>query len=336
MNLEKWSFRVGTAVIAFAVLLRLASNGVLGAVVDTLSTPKAVEIIMFLETGKTVRPIEPQIPTAPTQTEPSSPTTPAPAEPTVPAQAVFAPDDANLVSVNSVCGYNADVPALIQQPLSWNLKQQAPTVLILHTHGTESYEKTEKYEESSRYRTRNTDYNVVSVGAQLAKTLEAGGIQVIHDTTMHDDPSYNASYNEARTSIKEYLKKYPSICLVLDIHRDAVTDSKGKQIRFTVDTQQGTAAQLMMVVGTDVRLKHPQWPENMSLAVKLHALLEKNYPGICRPISFRSQRFNQDLSTGAMLIEIGSAGNTRQEALLSARLLGNTILELAQGASSAQ
>ena len=171
MNLEKWSFRVGAAVIAFAVLLRLGSNGVFGAVVDTLSTPKAVEIIMFLETGKTVRPIEPQIPTAPTPTEPSSPTTPTLAEPTVPAQAVFAPGDANLVSVNSVCGYDADVPALIQQPLSWNLKQQAPTVLILHTHGTESYQKTEDYEESSRYRTRNTDYNVVSVGEQLAKTL---------------------------------------------------------------------------------------------------------------------------------------------------------------------
>ena len=87
----------------------------------------------------------------------------------------------------------------------------------------------------------------------------------------------------------------------------------------------------MLVVGTDVRLSHPQWPENMSLAVKLHALLERNFPGICRPISFRSQRFNQDLSPGALLVEVGAAGNTHAQALEAARVLGKTLLELSKG-----
>jgi len=135
--------------------------------------------------------------------------------------------------------------------------------------------------------------------------------------------------------VKEYLDKYPSIRLVLDLHRDAARDKEGNQAPLTATVQGRKVAKLMLVVGTNVRLKHPNWPENMSLAVKLHALLEKNYPGICRPISFRNQRFNQDLSPGALLIEVGAAGNDRQEALASAELLAQTILELANGTEGA-
>lgn len=104
---------------------------------------------------------------------------------------------------------------------------------------------------------------------------------------------------------------------------------------YTTQLQGENVAQLMMVVGTDASGQaHPNWPQNMALAVKMHALLEKNCAGICRPISFRSQRFNQDLTTGAMLIEVGSAGNTREQALRAARILGQTILELSQGTAS--
>ena len=195
------------------------------------------------------------------------------------------------------------------------------------------YENTENYKESGYYRTENADFNMISVGAELTKILEAGGISVIHDTAMHDAADYNNSYNAARKSIKKYLETYPSISLVLDLHRDAARADTGKQAKFTAKVNGETAARLMLVVGTDSKLSHPQWPENMALAVKLHALLEKNYPGICRPISFRSQRFNQDLSTGALLIEVGAAGNTRQEALTAARLLGKTILEMSGGAT---
>lgn len=338
MDWEKWCLRASAAAIVGAILIRLSSAGVLNTVVNALSSPEVLSVILFLETGRVVRPAQPQLP----QTDTADDATEAPTEETPPvqslqepAQAVFAEADAELVKVNSVCGYDTDLPALLQQPLDWDLTQQEPTVLILHTHGTESYTKTENYQESSAYRTLDTGYNVVSIGAELAKTLEAGGIRVIHDTAMYDSPSYSSSYSNARKSIRSYLEKYPSIRMVLDIHRDSVEDSDGDQMRFTAQSNGKTAAQLMMVVGTDANgLNHPDWPENMSLAVKLHAQLEKNCPGICRPISFRSQRFNQDLSPGAMLIEVGSAGNTREEALLAAQILGQSILELSQGAVS--
>jgi stage II sporulation protein P len=285
--------------------------------------------MLFLETGRVVRPAPVEAP----QTEIPTTVPTVSAQPEAPAQAVFAEADAALVEVNSHCGYEANVSAMIQNPLNWDLMQQAPTVLIVHSHGSESYEKTEDYEETSNYRTLNTDYNMISIGEELKNVLEAGGIRVLHDTTMHDQPSYSASYSHSRKSVKKYLEEYPSICMVLDLHRDAVENSKGKQVKFTAKKDGKTAAQLMLVVGTDVRLSHPDWPENMSLAVKLHAQLEKAFPGICRPISFRSQRFNQDLSPGALLIEVGSAGNTRAEALAAARVLGDAVLALAKGAT---
>lgn len=328
MDVEKWSLRIGAAALLCAVLLRLGSSGVFQTAAQTLATPEAIAVMMYLETGRVVRPVHAITPeeTAPADTIP---------EADAPAQAVFAQADAALVEVNSYCGIDPDVPAMIQKPLSWDLTRSEPTVLIVHSHGSESYQKTEDYEESSAYRTLNTDYNMISVGAALKKVLEEGGISVIHDTTMHDNPSYSASYSRSRKSVKAYLQEYPSICLVLDLHRDAVENSSGKQLKFTAEKDGKTVAQLMLVVGTDTRLSHPNWPENMSLAVKLHALLEKDFPGICRPISFRSQRFNQDLSPGALLIEVGSAGNTRQEALAAAQVLGQTILALSAGAEAA-
>lgn len=330
MDKETLSLRIGALAIAGAILLRLSSSGALGAVAETLSSPEAVSVMLYLETGRVVRPAQPQAPENPKEQEPtpiqedSIPTKPTETLP----QAVFSDKDAALVEVNSVCGYDTDLPALLRKPLNWNLAQEEPTVLILHSHGTESYTKTEDYTESSSYRTLNAGYNVVSVGAELKKHLEAGGIRVIHDTTLHDHPSYSSSYSHARKQIRSYLEQYPSISLVLDIHRDSVENSRGEQVAFT----EKKAARLMMVVGTDANgLNHPNWQENMALAVKLHAQLEKNTPGICRPISFRPQRFNQDLSPGGMLIEVGSAGNTRQEALEGARLLAQAILELSRG-----
>ncbi len=348
MDWEKTTLRVGAAAVAVAILFRLMSVGGLGVLTRALTSPEFAAAVLLMETGRAVKPG--QTPTAPTQPEVAAPTQPevtaptqpettASTEPTTPetvpettapeaAVAVFAEKDASLVSVNSVCGYEANVKALLQTPLSWDLTEEKPTVLIIHSHATESYKGT------SGYRSKNEKKNVVAIGAALEKVLEKGGIQVVHDKTLHDSPSYNNAYNNARQSIEKYLKKYPSIRLVLDIHRDSVEDESGKQMQFTQKVDGTATARLMLVVGTDAGgLVHPNWPENMSLAVKLHAQLEKNTPGICRAISFRSQRFNQDLSPGALIVEVGSAGNTQKEALAAVRLLGNAIIDLAQGAN---
>ena len=323
MNWEKWCIRLGAGAVLFALAVRLLSGGAVEAVVETLAQPEVTAALVFMETGRILRPAPEPEP----EPEPS-----APAEQML--MPVFSPSDAPLVKVHNVCGYGADVETMLTQPLAWKLKTDKPTVLIVHSHGTESYQKTENYNEYTSYRTRENQYNVVSVGAEIKKTLEQGGISVLHDTTRHDDPPSSKAYANSRKSVQAYLAEYPSIEIVLDIHRDSVENKNGQQVHYALKTPQGTSAKLMMVVGTDANgLKHPQWPENMAFAVKLHALLEKNYPGICRPISFRKQRFNQDLSPGALIVEVGSAGNTRQEALLAGRILAETILELSAGAN---
>ena len=303
--------------------------------VKLLTSRTATAVIFFLETGHVLKNPAPALPvpetTAPKQETTAPPTQAAEStEPTEPEEKgpAFSALDAGLVEVNSYCGYEPDVPAWLETPLSWDLQQEAPTVLILHSHATEGYENTS----SGNYRTQDIGENMISVGESLAVRLEQAGIRVIHDKTLHDYPSYSDAYENSRAAAKKYLEQYPSIALVLDLHRDAVTDSNGDQIKYTVKTDRGTAAKMMLVVGTDAGgLKHTKWSGNMSLAVKLQALLNKKCSDICRPISFRTQRFNQDLSTGALLVEMGSAGNTRQEALLAAEYLADAIIDLAKG-----
>jgi stage II sporulation protein P len=170
--------------------------------------------------------------------------------------------------------------------------------------------------------------------ASLIKFLEEKGIGVVHDRSLHDAESYSGSYESARTAAKTYLERYPSIRLVLDLHRDAAEDAQGNQINYTFPTKKGAAAKLVFVVGTDAGgQNHPVWQENLSLALKLQAALQRRYPDSCRPVQLRPSRYNQDLLPGFLLVEVGAAGNTRQEAMLAAEVLVEAILELAGGAN---
>lgn len=333
MDLQRGSIRMSAAVLAFAVLLRFFAGGGVAQIVNVLTSPEATAAIFFLETGRLVRYPETLKKLATAVDSPvQSGTEQKEEEQEENVQAVLSGAAASLVKVNSYCSYQANIKKALSQPLNWELTGEKPKVLIVHTHASESYEKTEDYTESSAYRTLNKNYNMVSIGAYVAKLLEKEGISVLHDKTVYDYPSYNGSYLAAREGIEKHLKENPSICFVLDIHRDAMQNTNGTQMGTTVKTKSGTASQLMLVVGTDDGgMGHPNWQENLSLAVKLHAQLEQLQPGLCRPISLRAQRFNQDLSPGSVLVEVGAAGNTRKQALIAAKYLAQAITVLAHG-----
>lgn len=307
MNTDRKILRLCTAAVLCAVFLRLA-----GPSLAVWDHTELASFLLFLQTGRVVRQME-QIPEPETVTEE---TLPEPVE-----EVKFSLEDTERIQVNDYAGLQPDVAASLMTSVDWTLTGEEPTVLILHTHGSESYENTEGYTPSSEYRTLQEQYNMVSIGDRVAELLEEQGIQVLHDRQLHDYPSYNGSYGNARTSIQSYLASYPSIRLVLDLHRDAAVDATGSQIGRTVTAPEGEAAQVMLVVGGG----NDNWQDNMAWAVQLQARLERLCPGICRPISLRKSAFNQDLSTGAMLIEVGAAGNTRQEALLSAEYLVRAI-----------
>lgn len=328
MDLQRRCLGIGSVMIVAAVILRLLSAGAWQTIATALESPETAAFLLYLETGRIVHP-EPE--TAPTE---PPPTTLPPTVPTEPADApldvpCFAPGDAALVDVRYHADYRPDLQQMVTSTLRWNLCSDGPTVLILHSHATESYDpRSEPYTATSAYRTLDTDRNMVSIGAYLAQLLEAAGIKAIHDTTLHDYPSYNDSYIASRKTVQQYLKQYPGIQLVLDLHRDA-TDENAAQLDTSARVDGQESAQLMLVVGT----RQEDWQSNMALAVKLTALLEKQNPGVTRPISFRTQRFNQDLSPGALLVEVGAAGNTRQEALTAAKVLADAIIALSKGAN---
>lgn len=322
------ALRVGTAAVLCALLLRLVGMGIPGNILSWVLQPDIAAFLIYLETGRDVRFSAPSQVFSPAY----APESPAPMEQAAEPLPVFSREDGKTLEVYYACSARPDLGAALAAPLDWDLTVPEPTVLILHTHTTESYTKeTEDYEETASWRTLDEQYNMLSIGDALGRILAREGITAVHDRQIHDYPSYNGSYNHARKAISGYLAEYPSIRLVLDLHRDAADTGNG-QLRPLVDLEGTSTARLMLVLGTgDGGLSHPGWEENLSLAVKLHTQLERQAPGIMRPLLLRSQRFNQDLHPGALLVEVGAAGNTHGEAIAAAEQLGMAIAALARG-----
>ena len=328
MDSHDKSLRLGALAIGLALALRLG-GGLLQPVLRWLSQPNTQSFLIYLETGRNVR-FSPS----------SGENTELVGESAAPVLSVetgeplsFSPEDAGALEVKNSTSYSPDLESLLLQPLSWDLTIDAPTVLIIHTHTTESYTKApgERYTESSAFRTLDEEYNMLSIGDRLAELLTAGGVTVIHDREFYDYPSYNGSYTRARAAIGQWLKEYPSICMVLDLHRDASGDLND-QMRTAVTIDGVDYARLMLVMGTNAAgLTHPDWQENLALGLKLQTVLEQLQPGITRPITLRTSRFNQDMTTGSMIVEVGAAGNSHDEAMRSMDILAQAILALAHG-----
>lgn len=157
-----------------------------------------------------------------------------------------------------------------------------PVVLIVHTHGTECYntDGKESYtEEESRFRTHDTEKNLVSVGEAAAYALAQNGVTTLHSRVMHDAESYNNSYYYEAETIKKFLQMYPSIRFVIDMHRDAILYSDNVAARPITQTEKGDAAQLMFVVGSDyLGANHPNWQKNLALAILLQSGMNTSYP----------------------------------------------------------
>ena len=318
--------RFGICMILCACIFRLSMAGVTGTLLRHLVRTGTSSILTYLETGRNVRFSASLEKNMEFFRESPAPWIPQPEKPR------FLQEDTALVEIDYDCTYRPDLEALIAQPLDWDLTGTEPKVLILHTHTTESYTKEgETYAETSAYRTLDEDHNMLSIGDTVEEVLEKAGIPVIHDRQVHDYPSYSGSYVHSRESTEEILAQYPSIRLVLDLHRDAL-EKDGRQFRPVAQVDGETAAQLMFVVGTDVsRQTHRNWQDNLALALKLQIQLERMAPGVARPVNLRAQRFNQDLSPGALLVEVGAAGNTHEEAQKAAQILAKALISLSKG-----
>ena len=228
--------------------------------------------------------------------------------------------------------YSLDIAQLAADCPDLNLSQaEGPQILIYHSHTTEAYtmDGTDIYEESDDHRTTDPNFNTIRIGEEMKEVFEAAGLEVIHDDTLYDYPVYSGAYDRSAEGIAAILEKYPSIQLVLDVHRDALVGTEGtiyKTVAGTVDD----CAQIMLVVGSDAGGQaHDNWRQNLSLAVGIQQKVQDSYGTLIRPIVLRSSRFNQQMRPGgSLLVEVGTHGNTLQEAITAARLFAQIVVDL--------
>lgn len=218
------------------------------------------------------------------------------------------------------------VAALLQQGPATVLPAGEPQILIMHTHASEAFTPAghDLYAASDTCRTEDTNYNIVHVGDVLADTLTNAGLEVLHDRTIYDYPSYTGSYSRSGAAVQEYLSQYPSLRIVIDLHRDALC-SDSVVYKTVAELPDAACAQVMLLVGTNASgLYHPHWEENLRLAVYLQDAAVQAHPTLMRPITLVNERYNQHLTRGSLIIEVGSSGNTLQEAVRAVRLFGES------------
>lgn len=231
-------------------------------------------------------------------------------------------------SVGNETSYSIDINGMLTEVPKIDMSKKGPVILITHTHATEAYapDKAEFYDVSASDRNRDSSKNVVAVGDVMAETFKANGIEVIHDTVLHDEPSFNGSYAHSLAQVEEYLKKYPSIQIVFDVHRDSIVYDDKTKARTATDIDGKSAAQLMFVVGTDEKgLYNPDWRSNMSAALHFQKEISDKYPGLMRHINLRRERFNGHTTKASMIIETGTSGNSLEEAKYAISLAAERI-----------
>lgn len=208
-----------------------------------------------------------------------------------------------------------------------------PAVLIYHTHTTEGYETLDRdwYAADVTTRTEDTDRNVARVGTAIAQELEAAGFQVIHDKTVHDR-KYSGAYDRSRATVEKYLKQYPQLSVVLDVHRDAIQENNGTKVKPVTTVHGKKAAQIMLIAGTQGGTGSAQefstWEQNFRFALRLQDACEASAPTLMRPIFFCYRKYNMDLTPCSLLVEFGSEANTLQEAVYSGRLFGHALAQM--------
>ncbi len=231
--------------------------------------------------------------------------------------------------IKNQTGYYVDAAEILQAGPPLSLAGGVPEILIIHTHSSEAYTQAglDRYEASDSARTEDTQFNVVRIGDELAEILSGYGLEVIHDRGIYDYPSYTGSYSRSGAAVQQYLESYPDIGIVLDIHRDAL--GSGDVVYKTMAEEEGSvASQIMLLCGSDASgLEHPGWRDNLSLALYMQNAAVAKHPTLMRPVSLVKERYNQHLSPGSLIVEVGSSGNTLQEALAAIRLFGHAVGE---------
>ena len=217
---------------------------------------------------------------------------------------------------------------LTEDILKPDIKIDNKNIVIFHTHSCESYTSSEKYPytQTGNFRTTDLKYTVTQVGSELENYLKKYNLNVVHDTSYHDYPSYTGSYTRSLKTIENILQTTPSD-IIIDLHRDAI----GSRADYapTVKIGDDYAAQIMFVIGTNEGgLYHPNWNQNLKFAVKVQQKAEEMYPGLFKPMMVTKSRYNQHTGKYANIMEVGATGNTLEQCLTSMKYLSAVLNEV--------
>lgn len=210
-------------------------------------------------------------------------------------------------------------------------KKDEPQILIFHTHGA-----SEAFADS---RAGKQEDSIVGVGSVLAEILsEQYGYQVLHDKTEYDKINgqidRNKAYNNALKGLEKTLKKYPSIDVIIDLHRDGV----GNKVNRTAVVNGKKTAQVMFFNGLSrnssgdiAYLQNDNLQGNLAFSLQLKIAAMKRFKDFTKPIYLKSYRYNMHLRKRYTLIELGNENNTVQEEKNAALPLAAVIDAVLQG-----
>ena len=200
-------------------------------------------------------------------------------------------------------------------------------VYIYHTHTYEAYEMDadNRYTATEKWRTADASRNVVRVGEELAKILRNAGVEVTHDITAYELPSLSTAYSRSLIGLENAAAE--GYDLYIDLHRDSYSQGNGPN---TISVDGKDAARLLILIGQGTGTgfdEKPRWEENQKAALILSGFINDRAPGLCRGVTLKSGRYNQQAATPSMLIEVGNNKNTLPEALNAMEPLARAICQ---------
>ncbi|MBE6818615.1 MAG: stage II sporulation protein P [Ruminococcaceae bacterium] len=235
------------------------------------------------------------------------------------------------VKVQNRTDKSIDIDKILKEGAKLKISDKSkPSILVYHTHTHECFVQLDSgtYMKGETTQSADSAQNVVRVGNAIVEQLERAGFSVIHDTAIHDD-DYNNAYANSGKTIDGYLKKYPSIDVTIDIHRDSVgvegdSDARTSLVKKIAGKK---AAQVMIVTGCEENAieDFPDWYDNLHFALGLQKQFSEDFPGLARPLYFADRRYNMYKTKNSVLIEVGSDGNTLEQAVYSGKLVGATL-----------
>ena len=194
-----------------------------------------------------------------------------------------------------------------------------PQILIYHTHSREGFADSVPGDPNS---------GILGAGEYLAELLrERYGYNVIHNSDCYDEER-DYAYSNSLPAVEAILEEYPSIEVVIDLHRDAMPEDR----RLVMDIQGRPTAQFMFFnglcrtkKGAIEQLENPYLADNLALSFQMQAACNEYYPGIARRIYLKSYRYNMHLCPKSLLIELGAQNNTEEEARNACELLAHVL-----------